>query len=777
MRAILPVLPALLLALGCSQSPTGPVTEEATVNVPVQHEWMYYGNHKCSLDVEVSGEAGKTYQMDLALVTDLSLMGERDTVLLKHKDVLLDGRAQTVTFNLGRLKPGFYQVNLTGTEPFNIGCNPEKIASPQDKQPDFDAFWEANLAELASVEPEYTLTLLPERSNDVRNVYRVEMKSLGGAVIGGYYAEPVAEGTYPAYLDYMGYGADPFIYDPSGAPQAIEFLVSVRDQGIFKADNERWIDRGLGSKEEFYYRGAFCDVVRAIDFMCSREKVDKDLLFARGESQGGAFTYISASLDHRIKAIAPAVPFLGDYEDYGKIVWWPVHEVYDAADKEGIDREELHRMLTYFDVKNFTDRIECPVYMAFGLQDPTCPPHTNFSEYNMVRSEKKYMCVPLCGHAMWQQQCWSDARAAYFQEFINEQRKGPEHTAEASDLLAFLIQTADSGKTMYGMQDALMYGKDWHLTPEDNDYDSCDVKTVCGDYPAILGLDMGGIELGSSKNLDGNEFSQMRGAAIRHYERGGILTFSWHLRNPLTGGDTWDTSSDKVVESILPGGENHDKFMGWLSSLADFFDTLVTEDGTRIPFIFRPWHEHTGSWFWWGKNLCTAEQYNALWAMTFDYLAGVRGLTNMLWATSPDQTNFAEGYVVRYPGDAYVDIIGLDQYSYNIHETALYKAAIAQFSKSLKKNIDSAAGFAKMHGKAFAVTETGLEGMYDPTWWTAALASGMEGCAVSYVLTWRNAWDKDGHYFAPYPGAACEQDFVQWAGSDKILLLNDIKNR
>ena len=108
------------------------------------------------------------------------------------------------------------------------------------------------------------------------------------------------------------------------------------------------------------------------------------------------------------------MPFLSDYPDYGRIVWWPMHEVFQAADAEGIGRDDLMRMLSYFDVKNFTDRVQCPVYMAFGLQDPTCPPHTNFAGYNQVTAPKQFHCEPLCGHAMWKENRWQQIRTEFF---------------------------------------------------------------------------------------------------------------------------------------------------------------------------------------------------------------------------------------------------------------------------------------------------------------------------------------------------------------------------
>ena len=325
------------------------------------------------------------------------------------------------------LVPGFYKAVLylsceegkTELCRSNVGFNPEQIASPQDKQPDFDEFWEQTLSELAAVDPEYKLTLLPEHSNDIRRVYHVEMRSWGGEKISGVYAEPVKEGKYNTTIYYMGYNSDVYYPDPSADPDMIEFTLCVRGQALNTpaTGKGRWVAEGLESKDTYYYRGAFADVVRAVDFVCSREKVDQDHLVAEGESQGGAFSFISASLDHRIKAIAPAVPFLGDYPDYFKVASWPGNEVIAAQKELGISDEDLYRTLSYFDVKNFTDRIECPVYMSIGLQDPTCPPHTNFASYNHVKSEKQWICYPHCGHAMWQVPEWREIKKEFFARF------------------------------------------------------------------------------------------------------------------------------------------------------------------------------------------------------------------------------------------------------------------------------------------------------------------------------------------------------------------------
>ena len=103
-----------------------------------------------------------------------------------------------------------------------------------------------------------------------------------------------------------------------------------------------------------------------------------------------------------------------------------MHEVFEQADAEGIGREALFTMLSYFDVKNFAPRIHCPVYMAFGLQDATCPPHTNFSIYNNLGTyARHYFCVPTCGHAMWQEPSWDAQRTSFLESYMHPALQNP----------------------------------------------------------------------------------------------------------------------------------------------------------------------------------------------------------------------------------------------------------------------------------------------------------------------------------------------------------------
>lgn len=369
---------------------------------------IHTGEGPHAVEVGLNHSQNITADLELDVFTDF---GDHVITLAESVETRLGG----VQFSLD-LDPGFYKAILyfvrngarTELTRTNLGFNPEQIVSEQDKEPDFDEFWSETLEGLASVTPEYKLIPLKDHSNEVREAFRVEMKSFGGETISGLLMLPVAEGKYPAMISYMGYGSEVWYPNPSDNPERIDFQLCIRNQAFNRLPGEKddWCTRGIESKETYYYRGAFADAVRAIDFIFSLDKTDAAQVFANGESQGGALTLVAASLDHRLKAIAPSAPFLNDYRDYFALAGWPGEPIIAAAKAKGMSEDEMYRVLSYFDVKNFTDKIECPVLMAIGLQDPVCPPHTNFAGYNHIKTEKSWICYPLAGHNVWQQPGW-----------------------------------------------------------------------------------------------------------------------------------------------------------------------------------------------------------------------------------------------------------------------------------------------------------------------------------------------------------------------------------
>lgn len=333
-------------------------------------------------------------------------------------------------------------------------------------------------------------------------------------------------------------------------------------------------------------------------------------------------------------------------------------------------------------------------------------------------------------------------------------------TPEAQAMLKTLKSLPAQHKFMFGHHDDPVYGIGW-----DGDENRSDVKDVCGDYPAMMSFDLGRMEIFGDKTLDNVKLDRIRKEVVAQYERGGMSSFSWHVDNPLTGKDSWDVTDSTVVKSVLPGGVNHDKFLGWLDKIAGFMNSIQTADGVKVPVLFRPWHEHTGSWFWWGQNLCTAADYKALWRMTYERMQE-NGATQLLYAYSPGtEPKDSTAYLERYPGDDIVDLIGVDAYQFD-------REAYVQ---SLDNALRIMEQVGKAHQKAIAVTETGYETIPDSLWWTQTLMPVVEKYPVSYVLVWRNARERENHYYAPFPGHPSAADFVNFYNDPRTLFAGDMK--
>ena len=344
-------------------------------------------------------------------------------------------------------------------------------------------------------------------------------------------------------------------------------------------------------------------------------------------------------------------------------------------------------------------------------------------------------------------------------------RTGPADRSAAPEtvnMLAGLKQAAGQG-IMFGHQDDLSYGIGWVYPGVESD-----VKRVTGDYPAVYGMDMGDIEHRSPVNLDSVPFEDMKVFVRQIWARGGVITLSWHVDNLLTGGTAWDVTSDKAVASLLPGGEKHEEFKTWLDNVAEFLASLKDDKGVAIPVIFRPWHEHTGSWFWWGQDLCTTDEFIALWRFTFNYLCGEKNLHNLLFAySSGGDIGSTEQYLERYPGDEYVDLMGFDYYQ-------MSDAGNSSFRENVSRVLGIVTEAAVAHGKLAALTEAGYEGIPDSSWWTTVLWPAIENHRISYALVWRNAHNKPGHFYAPYPGQASEQDFITFYNIEETLFQSEV---
>jgi mannan endo-1,4-beta-mannosidase len=241
----------------------------------------------------------------------------------------------------------------------------------------------------------------------------------------------------------------------------------------------------------------------------------------------------------------------------------------------------------------------------------------------------------------------------------------------------------------------------------------------------------------------------------------------------LTNGDSWDISCDTVVRSILnEDSETHAVFMRYLVNLSDYLLTLKYENGTKIPIIFRPYHENTGSWFWWGKDLCSESEFIELWHFTKNYLDS-RGLDNLLYAYSPNLGADKAGYMSRYAGDDFVDLLGFDIYQFpKKNETGeIIDLADETYIRDVKYSLSFLKEIGQEHNKPIAFTETGCESIPNPKWWTETLLPAIEGFPICYVLTWRNAYHRPEHYYSTFAGEKSADDFLTFYNHKKTKFL------
>lgn len=230
-------------------------------------------------------------------------------------------------------------------------------------------------------------------------------------------------------------------------------------------------------------------------------------------------------------------------------------------------------------------------------------------------------------------------------------------------------------------------------------------QKLTGKNPALLGKDYMDIIGGNSESENRKVADEVRSAMQLAYRRGNVNVMCWHYREPEQRGSfyTWDMTDEKkerLFKSILEGGSNHETYKSDLRRIAGFSKSLTDDNGRLIPYIFRPFHEFDGEWFWWGDPYSTPKEFIDVWRFTVHYLRDSLQVHNLLYAFSPDiRFDTKERFLNRYPGDDYVDIIGFDDYGdFKTDSIGLQNA---------KRRVAIVSELAREKGKAAALTEVG----------------------------------------------------------------------
>lgn len=210
----------------------------------------------------------------------------------------------------------------------------------------------------------------------------------------------------------------------------------------------------------------------------------------------------------------------------------------------------------------------------------------------------------------------------------------PNATTQAKKLLCY-IYSQYGNHIISGQQEST-----WVSGP---DYEMNYILSNTGKYPAIRGLDMG----------DSPDFGAR---ALSWWNAGGIPMVSYHMGAPNQTVDGYAGSqlTANINAALTPGTADYGRLTqrldGWAAQLK------IVQNGNGA-IIIRPWHEASGTWFWWSKE--GASQFNRLWIFTFNYLVNTKGLHNLVWLHPFDGQPSSSWY----PGKAYVDFGGADAYA------------------------------------------------------------------------------------------------------------------
>ena len=311
---------------------------------------------------------------------------------------------------------------------------------------------------------------------------------------------------------------------------------------------------------------------------------------------------------------------------------------------------------------------------------------------------------------------------------------GANTTAETASLFAFL-KGVTGHYTLFGAHDA-------------NRTDFPGGRHVAfrntGSFPAVMSFDAYG-------DIHRENITPL---VLQAHREGSIITLCAHMRglrpneSPGRTEGTFRAEAGTVgmVTAILTEGSierrNLERFF---DDLAEWANTLYDDYGRLIPVIFRPWHEHSGDWFWWGRGHCTPDEFVALWRFTVHSLRD-RGVVNFLYAFSPNTTFTRESYIDPWwPGDAYVDILGFDGYFQNT-DFISYRNRLIEHNRIVLE-------LAAERGKVAALTEFGnnsnLPGV-DAATYLDYLDLVNEMIAQDALVPYMAIWRSSNRAYIPY---------------------------
>jgi cephalosporin-C deacetylase len=341
---------------------------------------------------------------------------KNNTRVLENKSVKM-GKDSLLIFEDSFDQPCSIIAEVTsGNVSSSIGMivDPLKIKPGAKCPKDFDSYWDSQKKTLQALPFEIKTT--PVATAEIETgctCADVEINCLGPKPARGYFAKPekALSGSLPIVLlvhaagvkgswcrsepgnalNYAKMGALCFDLNAHGMLNGQpEIYYSDLENGELK----NYFLQGLINRDEFYFRGMYLRLLRTIDFLTRQPEWDGKRLLVIGESQGGGQALVAAGLDHRVSAVVAIVPAMCDWFGSldGRMSGWP------QPFENGTSKEEMLKVLPYFDAANILRGSKAIIFTEIGLIDMTCPSTSVYAAVNQARGKKIIYAVPYRPH-------------------------------------------------------------------------------------------------------------------------------------------------------------------------------------------------------------------------------------------------------------------------------------------------------------------------------------------------------------------------------------------
>jgi mannan endo-1,4-beta-mannosidase len=298
--------------------------------------------------------------------------------------------------------------------------------------------------------------------------------------------------------------------------------------------------------------------------------------------------------------------------------------------------------------------------------------------------------------------------------------------------------------------------------------DRSDVKDVCDDYPSFWGQDLNTVQYGGDVNIN-----NLRYKVKKAYALGAAVTFNWHM-NDMDGRGFYASAvhNERIVQTLIPGGTKHSAYTQLLKKVGRFMKSLRGPKGESIPFVFRPFHEYHGNWFWWGPQFTTAAEFSEVWQFTITYLRDTLNVHNFVTAISPSPSKTGQDYTknsyyINYPGDKYVDIFGTDFY-FNTNSAD-------ESQNDFVGTLRIVAQCAIDKGKIAAITEFGQNQMKTSNFFTNNILQPLKIDTLVSHIVYANLWNNEySDRYVLYPGSTIVPDFIKFYNDPYTLFTQDL---